>query len=187
MDWVAWSSPLPREMEFFVFDTRWKSFLLLPVVAFIAVILDQLAKRVILTMLMPGQSWAPVPVLENWFTFTMVTNRGAAFGLFPGLGSVFMVVAIVVVVVITIYYWHMPEGQLLIKLSLGLQLGGALGNLVDRLRFGHVVDFIDFKVWPVFNLADISIVLGVALLAYALLREPGERQESVPEGKHDTI
>ena len=63
---------------------------------------------------------------------------------------------------------------MLIKISLGLQLGGAVGNLIDRLLYGHVVDFIDFKLWPVFNLADTSIVLGVALLAFALLREPTE-------------
>jgi signal peptidase II len=177
----------PREVEFLVFDKKWGSILLLPVVALIAVTIDQLAKRIVTASLVPGQSWAPFPALENLFSMTMVTNTGAAFGLFPGLGAVFMVVAIVVVVVIAIYYWHMPEGQFLIKLSLGLQLGGALGNLLDRLRFGYVIDFIDFKIWPVFNLADASIVLGVALLAYALLWDPGERNGPVPERNRDTI
>lgn len=170
-----------------MFDKKWRSFLLLPLIAVCVVAVDQLTKRAVVANLPPGQSWAPLPVLDKWFSFTMVTNRGAAFGLFPGLGSVFMVVAIVVAVIITVYYWHMPAGHSLVKVSLGLQLGGALGNLIDRLRFGYVIDFIDFKVWPVFNLADISIVVGVALLAYALLWEPGERDESLPARKSGAV
>jgi signal peptidase II len=159
--------------------------LLLPIVTLITVIVDQLVKREVRVVLRPGQSWAPIAALERWFTFTYVTNTGAAFGLFPSHGYIFVVVAVVVAVAIAIYYWHMPEGQILIKISLGLQLGGAMGNLIDRLLYGHVVDFIDFKLWPVFNLADTSIVLGVALLAFALLREPdGEKTAIVPRGKN---
>jgi signal peptidase II len=156
---------------------------LLPAVALTAVILDQLSKREVVTLLHPGQSWSPIPALAPWFSFTYVTNTGAAFGLFPRYGYVFMVVAVGVVIAIAIYYLHMPAGQTLIKLSLGLQLGGALGNLVDRFTYGHVVDFIDLKVWPVFNLADSSIVLGVALLALGLLREPGEDRSTIVSHK----
>ena len=168
-----------------MFDSKWRSFSLLPLVALCVVAADQLAKQAVVASLSPGQSWAPVPALERWFSFTMVTNRGAAFGLFQGLGPLFMVVALVVVVVIAVYYWYMPAGYFLVKLSLGLQLGGALGNLLDRLRLGYVIDFIDFKVWPVFNLADVSIVLGVGILAYALLWEPAEQDESLAVSKRD--
>ena len=154
-------------------------FILLPIVTLITVTIDQLVKREVMVVLRPGQSWAPIPALEHWFTFTFVTNTGAAFGLFPSHGSIFVVVAVVVAVAIAIYYWHMPAGQVLIKISLGLQLGGAVGNLIDRLLYGHVVDFIDFKLWPVFNLADTSIVLGVALLALALLREPDDEKTAI--------
>ena len=158
--------------------------MLLPIVTLITVIIDQLIKREVMVLLRPGQSWAPIPALERWFTFTYVTNTGAAFGLFPSHGYIFVVVAVVVAIAIAIYYWHMPEGQVLIKISLGLQLGGAVGNLIDRLLYGHVVDFVDLKFWPVFNLADTSIVLGVALLAYALLRESeDEKAAIVPRGK----
>lgn len=160
-----------------------KNELILPVVALITVVLDQITKRIVLSSLGPAGAWAPVPALERWFSFTLVTNSGAAFGLFPGLGYVFMVVAIVVVVAIAVYYWHMPKGQLLVNVSLGLQLGGAIGNLLDRVRYGYVIDFIDFKIWPVFNLADTSIVIGVGLLALALLREPAEERSSVAESK----
>ena len=162
-------------------DKRGKNELILPIVALITIVLDQITKRIIFTSLGPGGAWAPVPGLERWFSFTLVTNSGAAFGLFPGLGSVFMIVAIVVVVVIAVYYWHMPKGQWLVSVSLGLQLGGAIGNLLDRMRFGYVIDFIDFKLWPVFNLADMSIVIGVGLLALALLHEPGEERNSIVE------
>jgi signal peptidase II len=88
----------------------------------------------------------------------------------------FVVIAVIVVAAIIFYYRHLPTGQWWIKVSLGLQLGGALGNLLDRLRQGYVIDFIDFKIWPVFNLADSSIVVGVAILAYYLLRERDEKE-----------
>ena len=81
-----------------------------------------------------------------------------------------MVIAVVVVVVIVVYYRYLPGNQWLVQASLGLQLGGALGNLLDRLSHGHVIDFIDFKVWPVFNVADSSVFVGVVILAYYLLR-----------------
>ena len=98
-----------------------------------------------------------------------------------------MIVAIVVVAIIAVYYRHLSAGQWLVKLSLGLQLGGALGNLLDRLRYGHVIDFIDFKVWPVFNLADSAITVGVAILAYCLLRSErgrAEGPEMAPNSSH---
>ncbi len=161
--------------------------MLLPVVTLITVIIDQLVKREVVAVLRPGQSWAPIPALERWFSFTYVTNTGAAFGLFPSHGYVFVAIAVVVAVAIAIYYWHMPAGQVLIKLSLGLQLGGAVGNLIDRLLYGHVVDFIDFKFWPVFNLADTSIVLGVTLLAYALLRDPQDEKSAIVQGSKNAL
>ena len=164
-------------------DKPGKNELILPVVALITIVLDQITKRIVLTSLGPGGAWAPVLGLERWFSFTLVTNSGAAFGLFPGLGSVFMIVAVVVVVVIAVYYWHMPKGQWLVSVSLGLQLGGAIGNLLDRMRYGYVIDFIDFKLWPVFNLADMSIVIGVGLLALALLHDPADERNSVVESE----
>mgnify|MGYP005858776215 CR=1 FL=1 len=153
---------------------RWWEYCLLPTIAALTVVVDQVTKKQVMAHLQPNESWAPLPLLKTWFSITHVNNTGAAFGLFPDYGNVFMLIAVIVVVAIAVYYWHMPAGQKLVKLSLGLQLGGAVGNLLDRLQYGHVVDFIDFKIWPVFNLADSSIVLGVLLLAYALLREPRE-------------
>lgn len=85
--------------------------------------------------------------------------------------------AVVVIGVVLFYQRYLPPRSLLVNLALGLQLGGATGNLTDRLRFGYVVDFIDIRVWPVFNLADFSIVLGLALLSYFLLFSGGRGVE----------
>ena len=148
---------------------KWRGFLLL-VVAVLILVLDQISKRLVMINFSPGESWNPVAALERWVSLTYVTNTGAAFGLFPEYGGIFMVIAVVVVVVIIFYYRYVPGDQWLVQASLGLQLGGALGNLVDRLRHGHVIDFIDFKVWPVFNVADSSVFIGVVILSFYLLR-----------------
>jgi signal peptidase II len=140
-------------------------------VATLVFLADQVSKALVLRYLAINQSWNPIPGLSSLFTITHVTNTGAAFGLFPDRGMLFVVVAVVVIAAIVAYYRYLPSDRLLVRASLGLQLGGALGNLLDRLRYGYVVDFIDFKIWPVFNLADSSIVVGVVILAFYLLRE----------------
>jgi len=156
---------LPREK-------KWRRFLL-PVIAVLILVIDQISKQAVMTSLRPGESWNPVAALERWVSLTYVTNTGAAFGLFPEYGTIFMVIAVVVVVAIIFYYRHLPGEQWLVQASLGLQLGGALGNLLDRLRHGHVIDFIDFKIWPVLNVADSSVFVGVVILALHLLRDDG--------------
>jgi signal peptidase II len=134
--------------------------------------LDQLTKLWVLASLPEGAWWSPLPG-QAWrvFRITHTTNSGAAFGIFPKQGTFFMLVAVVVVVAIVLYYRHLPAGSWFIRLSLGLQLGGAAGNLIDRMHYGYVIDFIDVGFWPIFNLADASIVVGVAILAYSLWRE----------------
>jgi signal peptidase II len=148
--------------------------------AALVVLVDQLSKYFVLAWLGEGQSWEIAPWLAPVFRFTHVTNTGVAFGLFRGWGDFFVIVAAIVIVLIIFYYRHLPDGQLLMRVALGLQLGGAVGNLVDRLRQGFVVDFIDLNFWPlhewpVFNLADSAIVAGVVLLALLMIWE--ERRE----------
>ena len=156
--------------------SRFGEKIILPTVALLILVADQISKYLVLYNLNPGQSWNPVASLTSWASITHVTNTGAAFGLFPDRGSFFVVIAVIVVAAIIFYYRHLPAGQWWIKVSLGLQLGGALGNLLDRLRLGYVIDFIDFKIWPVFNLADSAIVIGVAILAYFLLQDRDEKE-----------
>ncbi len=138
-------------------------------VAALVLLVDQVSKYLVFTNLSVGEMWNPLAFLRPFVTLTHVTNTGAAFGLFQGHGTLFAIVPILVVAGILVFYRYLPPSEILLKVSLGLQLGGAMGNLLDRLRLGNVVDFIDFKIWPVFNLADAAVVAGVAILAFHLL------------------
>ena len=130
-----------------------------------------------------GQSWDITPWLAPFFRITYVTNTGVAFGLFPQWGKFSTVVAAVVIVAIIVYYRYLSDGQWLMRVALGLQLGGAIGNnLIDRLRQGFVVDFIDLNFWPlhnwpIFNLADTAVVAGVTVLALVMLWEERREQD----------
>jgi signal peptidase II len=120
-----------------------------------------------------------IPVVDGLFHLTHVANTGALFGLLAGLpppfrGLVFITVPLVAILLILIFQFRSPKGDLLIQTGLSLILGGALGNLYDRIRFGHVVDFLDFSLagyhWPAFNIADSCICLGVFALMMDLYR-----------------
>jgi signal peptidase II len=121
----------------------------------------------------PEQS---IQVIGDVLRLTYVSNRGAAFGILQDRTLVFVIVGIIVVAVILASYRYLPVASGSLNLALGLQLGGAIGNLIDRVRFGSVVDFIDIGPWPVFNLADSGIVIGVGILAYHLLRPADARE-----------
>jgi signal peptidase II len=140
-------------------------------IACVIVLFDQIAKAVVVANLNLYETWMPVQALEPVFNFIHIRNTGAAFGIFPDGGLFFTVVAFVVIGVIIHFYRQLPEHSLLIRTALGLQLGGAVGNLIDRLRQGYVVDFFNFKVFPVFNIADSAIVVGVLLLVFLLWQE----------------
>lgn len=135
-------------------------------VALAVIGLDQYTKHWVRQNLAPGTSYNPVSWLEPIVTLTYVHNTGAAFGLFPGMQYVFAGVALVVAVLVVIYHRQLTGDSLFLHLAFGLQLGGALGNLIDRVFRGRVTDFIDFRVWPVFNVADSSVVVGTILLVY---------------------
>jgi signal peptidase II len=155
---------------------------LLLLVTAAVIVLDHLTKLFIETWLPLNTSWQPWPEYGHLFQFTHVSNTGAAFGLFPTGSNIFMVVALLVGVIIIVYNYRLPSGHFLFRVALGLQLGGALGNLVDRIRLGHVTDFMDFGPWPVFNLADASIVAGVVVLVFLMLLESRDSDdEGEPE------
>ena len=140
----------------------------------LVLLLDQLSKYLVETRIPLYSYWAPIPGLENAIRFTHTANSGAVFGLFQGTGMFFAVLAVIVAGAIIYFNVTLPGGQWLLRLALGLQLGGALGNLVDRLRQGHVTDFIDIGPWYIFNVADMAIVGGVILFGIVLIRD--ERQ-----------
>lgn len=111
----------------------------------------------------------PRDVLGGLVRLDYTRNTGAAFGIYQTGGFTFAIIAILVSAGILVYYRRISRSHLTIRLALGLVLGGAVGNLIDRIRLGYVIDFIDLRWWPVFNLADSAIVIGVALLAASTL------------------
>ena len=128
----------------------------------------------VMTGLDLGQSRDLMPWLAPIFRLTYVANTGVAFGLLPGLSRLFAAVPAIAAVAIVIYGWSLPSDQFLMRIVLGLPLGGAVGNLVDRVRQGFVVDFIDLRFWPlrewpIFNLADSSIIAGVVRLGLLMM------------------
>jgi signal peptidase II len=144
-------------------------------------VLDQLSKHWILGHIAPGESWTPVPVLGRFFHIIHSSNTGVAFGMFQGGGSLFTIVAAAAVLGIVIYTFMQNETSWLASVSIGLMLGGAAGNLWDRISYGHVIDFIDVRysdnlVWPTFNLADSALVVGVILLMLVMWREERRAQ-----------
>ncbi len=146
--------------------------LLLPFVVMGAVLLiDQVTKNLVEARIPLYGYWAPIPALAEWFRITHTGNTGAVFGLFQGSGMYFAALAVVVAGAIIYFNLTLPGGQWLLRLALGLQLGGALGNMIDRLRQGHVTDFIDMGPFYIFNVADMAIVGGVILFAIVLLRD----------------
>lgn len=135
--------------------------------------LDQLTKAWVRRRYAVGDSEA---VLGGFFHITHVENPGAAFGLFPNQTAFFIVVTAVVLVLTFAYRGHIARERPLLKVGYALGIAGAIGNLIDRIRFGVVTDFIDFGFFPVFNVADSAIVVGVALLLWGIVREDRLRE-----------
>ena len=131
------------------------------------VIVDRLTKYLLFRNFSLGES---VRVVPGMFHITLVLNSGAAFGLFKCRSVFFMVSTALVIVFICFYIWRGGCKDLLMLTALGLILGGAVGNLIDRVAFGYVIDFLDFRIWPVFNIADASITVGALILTIRFIR-----------------
>jgi signal peptidase II len=115
-----------------------------------------------------------LPVIENAFHITYVNNPGAAFSILQHQTGLLIGIALLLLMAVFYYYPRLPQGHPLLHTGIGLQVGGAVGNLLDRVRTGYVTDFLDFRIWPVFNIADMAIVGGVGLLLLEMFRLPGE-------------
>ena len=124
-----------------------------------------------------------IPIFEDIFHLTFVRNTGAAFGLMPGQQSLFMLNSAVVLVAVAVYLvWQRPRSWWLL-VALALVVGGATGNLLDRFLSGRVTDFFDFRVFPVFNIADSCIFIGAAMLILWIVLGPeASRESSVQDG-----
>ncbi|MEX2238215.1 MAG: signal peptidase II [Dehalococcoidia bacterium] len=146
-------------------------------VAAIVVALDQLTKVLIRSTIERGDEWP-----EGWAVrLVHVTNSGAAFGVLEGQTLFLIVTSLIAIGTIAFYYLYPPADHAFVRVALGLLLGGAIGNLMDRIRSGEVVDFVKFPNFPAFNVADSSISIGVALLfIFSLL---SEREEQARTGE----
>jgi signal peptidase II len=136
---------------------------------------DQLTKLLIRTSFAPGQT---VPVLNPLLSLTYVQNTGAAFGLLKGAQGLFILCSLAVIGWIVRELARRPGRRGPVMWGCALILGGACGNLIDRLRFGYVVDFLDLHVWPVFNIGDSAITVGVALLIWRAVFAEKQRRSS---------
>lgn len=142
------------------------------ILTIVLVILDQLSKYAAIKYL---KNQKPIVIIENFLQFNYVENRGAAFGILQGKRVLFLIITMAVVLVIGFYivkYYNQMTP--LTRISLATLMGGAIGNLIDRARFGYVVDFISVKLinrydFPVFNLADICVVLSTFFIVYLVL------------------
>ncbi len=138
---------------------------MIPVIVISVIFLDQLTKFIATRFL---QLNTPVILIKDFLNLSLVCNRGAAFGILKNQLLMFVLISIFAVALI-FYQLKNKKKSFLSSISLSLILAGCLGNLIDRLRFGFVIDFLDFRVWPVFNLADSAITIGAFLLSWELL------------------
>ncbi len=142
-------------------------------IAIIWLVLDQASKYYVMNHFAIGES---VPVIQNVFHLTYIINRGAAFGMLANQRWFFLVVAFILIIVYAIYYKKVNRGPISLRIGSALLISGAIGNGIDRYVLHGVVDFFDFRIWPIFNVADIGICVGVACIIYHLLRN--EHKES---------
>ncbi|MBO2533770.1 signal peptidase II [Planifilum fulgidum] len=155
-------------------------------IALAVLLLDQVTKWLVLERMHLYES---IPVVDGIFYITSHRNRGAAFGILQDQQWLFIPVTLIVVAVLIYYLWVFRRERPLASWSFSLILGGAIGNLIDRVRMGEVVDFLDFKLinYPIFNVADSAIVIGVALFVLDMIKNPaketGNRFSEVRDGR----
>jgi signal peptidase II len=159
--------------------SRLKDYLFLFGISGAIVALDQLTKYWVRSELAFGESISPIAFLENFVRIVHWNNTGAAFGILPSASLIITIVAIGVIIAIIYYFPRVPRDKVVMRIALSLQLGGAFGNLIDRIIQGTVTDFISVSRFPVFNVADASITVGTILLIGAMLLDP------VSEGVED--
>ena len=148
-------------MEFIVVfaAVNWEKTLFLGVI-----VLDQISKMRVVDSMALGES---IPVIENFFYLTYTLNPGAAFGILPNQRVFFLLIGVALLIGFVIFYPRLNKMERLLKFGIILGVSGSIGNLIDRIQTGYVVDFLDFKVWrAIFNIADVAIVCGMFIIFY---------------------
>ena len=154
------------------------------IVGLLALSLDQLSKWWAVRTLGPEPFTGVIPLIGDWSRLVYSRNTGIAFSMLQGHPEILTLTALAIISGAIYFYWnHLPSQRLLPQLVIGLIVGGALGNVIDRVRLGYVVDFISVGWWPIFNLADSAIFVGAALLMVMFVRDDIEhrrdRQQAV--------
>jgi len=157
--------------------------------AMTVIALDQLTKGLVRTYLDRGESWPDGDFIVH---IHYVTNTGAAFGILEDQTVFLTLMAFIGLAAIYLYYRYPPFDHFVAPIAIGMMLGGALGNLIDRVRLGRVTDFIDLGWWPAFNVADSSISIGIAViiggyLLFAPKPEPAPSSSPAPSGAPPTV
>lgn len=157
--------------------------------AVFVLLLDQFTKYLVETKVPLNTVWEPIPGWGDWLRITHTGNTGAVFGTFQGGSPIFAGIAVLVTLALLYYNFTLPAGHKVVRIILGVQLGGALGNLVDRFRLGHVTDFIDVGPWYIFNIADAAIVFGAIALALVMWFEqtPPTTPQPVPQTAEESL
>ena len=174
--------------------TNWlkKAWVIL-LVAGVVILLDKWSKDWVRQNIPLNSYTIPIPSLGEYFVFEHVNNHGAAFGILQNQGNLFIAIAFIVAIAILVYARYLPLEQWLVRVLLGLQLGGAIGNVIDRINQGFVTDFIKMGIpgryyWPNYNIADSSIVVGVIALGIYIMwddmRKQRELQTDEPVSEH---
>ena len=140
-------------------------------IAAAVILLDQLVKRAVVAWLGRGEADHRWELIDAIVAVEYVENTGAAFGLFQGGGAWLAALSVAVVAGLAIYYVRVPRPTAVLTASLGLLGGGGVGNLIDRISLGYVIDFVAIGIWPKFNVADSAVTIGVLLLAWHAIIE----------------
>lgn len=140
--------------------------LLLLIAAFVVVV-DQLTKYLVTSNMIEGMG---IPIVDGIFHLTFILNPGAAFGILENNRWFFVITAVSVLLFLFYYRRIIMAEPKVVQVGTALFAGGAMGNLLDRIRTGLVVDFFDFRIWPIFNMADIAICLGVGLILWSTIK-----------------
>ena len=142
-------------------------------IAIVWLLFDQVSKYYVMNHFVLGES---LPVIQNVCHFTYIINHGAAFGMLTNQRWFFLAVALVLIIVYGIYRKQVNNGPLILRVGSALLISGAIGNGIDRYILHGVVDFFDFRIWPIFNIADIGICIGVVCIIYYLLTSKHEEK-----------
>lgn len=182
MDMLPADTPIPRVAPRAASFWRWAALL---GSAGLVILLDQFSKSLVTGALPPGETITPIAGLAEVFAITVSHNTGAAFSLLPQAGDMFLIIGMVMIAGILLFYRRVPPGHWAERVALGLLLGGTLGNALDRLRFGYVIDWVHLRIPGVIsnvsNFADHAIVLGILMLVLSQWLRPASLPAERPD------